>query len=374
MNAEGVSELIGHIYDAAVEPERWPAAFERLGEALGGAAFVMSALHRSKGMLFGVVTGQDPESTRILRTRYYLPGTNPLVAAMPGLPVGKLVARRTVHGDEAYFRGELYNEVFRPQALAHRAVACLHRTEEVVCPLGILQPRRQAEFSGDEWRVLETLIPHLRRGVKMTLRTIALQDAALVATGALDRVAAGIFVADGRGRIVHLNGAAERLVHEQDGLRLREGELAAWRHGESLALREAIAAALERPQDPACALLIHRPGGGRPYLATVAPLSARLAPRLCGSAVGAIVIVGDPSSRPAPRERLLRELFGLSAKEAQLAMALLDGQRLEEHASGRGISHNTAKSQLRAVFAKTRTSRQSELVRLLNAVPVLHDG
>jgi DNA-binding CsgD family transcriptional regulator len=44
---------------------------------------------------------------------------------------------------------------------------------------------------------------------------------------------------------------------------------------------------------------------------------------------------------------------------------LLHGERLEDYAARAGISMNTARTHLKSIFAKTETTRQAELVRLL---------
>ena len=55
--------------------------------------------------------------------------------------------------------------------------------------------------------------------------------------------------------------------------------------------------------------------------------------------------------------------------EARLAAVLAEGMSLVEAAKALGIAHNTAKVQLRAVFAKTGVHRQAQLVALLAALP-----
>ena len=50
---------------------------------------------------------------------------------------------------------------------------------------------------------------------------------------------------------------------------------------------------------------------------------------------------------------------------AALVQLLLMGHSLEEAADVRGVTMNTARSQLKHVFAKTDTKRQGELVRLI---------
>lgn len=69
--------------------------------------------------------------------------------------------------------------------------------------------------------------------------------------------------------------------------------------------------------------------------------------------------------------RQLMSLFGLSAAEARLARALCHGETLEEFAGCQGVKLPTIKTQLRAVFAKTKTDRQVTLVSLITGIPPL---
>jgi DNA-binding CsgD family transcriptional regulator len=54
-----------------------------------------------------------------------------------------------------------------------------------------------------------------------------------------------------------------------------------------------------------------------------------------------------------------------TAAEARLANALLDGQSLTDFSERVGVSINTARKQLAAIFAKTGTNRQAALVAWL---------
>jgi len=67
----------------------------------------------------------------------------------------------------------------------------------------------------------------------------------------------------------------------------------------------------------------------------------------------------------------LGTLFGLTAAEARLAVTLMEGRSLSEASEVRGLSRETVKSQLSAIFSKTDTKRQGELIRLLARVPAL---
>jgi DNA-binding CsgD family transcriptional regulator len=61
----------------------------------------------------------------------------------------------------------------------------------------------------------------------------------------------------------------------------------------------------------------------------------------------------------------LRAEFGLTKAEARLALRLAEGSSLASAAQTFGVKLTTIRSQLQQVFAKTGTSRQSELVAML---------
>lgn len=61
----------------------------------------------------------------------------------------------------------------------------------------------------------------------------------------------------------------------------------------------------------------------------------------------------------------LQSRFGFTAAEARLAGALLAGQPLAGASRALGVSVMTARSHLRSMFAKTRTHRQADLLRVL---------
>lgn len=83
----------------------------------------------------------------------------------------------------------------------------------------------------------------------------------------------------------------------------------------------------------------------------------------------AVLIFSDPASLRAEHEqpeKILKKIYGLTPAEARLACALGAGEKLADYAGRTGVSLNTAKTQLRQVYAKTGCSRQALLIRLLS--------
>jgi DNA-binding CsgD family transcriptional regulator len=87
----------------------------------------------------------------------------------------------------------------------------------------------------------------------------------------------------------------------------------------------------------------------------------------------AIVFIGDGAADPVPVQ-LLQAVFRLTPTQAALAREIARGDGIEAAATRLGISRATARAHLAAVFTKTKTTRQAELVRLLlRCIPQLRE-
>jgi DNA-binding CsgD family transcriptional regulator len=80
----------------------------------------------------------------------------------------------------------------------------------------------------------------------------------------------------------------------------------------------------------------------------------------------AVVILIDLSSCKRVSEETLRMAFQLTEAESRVAARLGTGQSVDDVAAELKLTKETIRGQLKAVFAKTQTHRQGELVALLN--------
>jgi DNA-binding CsgD family transcriptional regulator len=173
----------------------------------------------------------------------------------------------------------------------------------------------------------------------------------------------GILVTGRDGRIVFSNRAAEML------LRLRKDS----RAGSDAIDQRQITAPLDRQ-----IRAVIRRGQGRTegHIATTTfrghPLFLLVA--RCGAANDAMDIVFVSESVRHLRHDLsaIAPLFALSRAETRLLHALLRGDTIAAYAKHADITLNTAKGYLKELFRKTSTGRQSDLVRLILANPILH--
>ena len=103
----------------------------------------------------------------------------------------------------------------------------------------------------------------------------------------------------------------------------------------------------------------------------VAPLGPEMTLAAQHQAPAALILITDLDRRPEVLGRRLVELFGLTAAEACLAVALVAGKRLEDIAEERGVRMPTLRTQMRAVLDKTGTDRQADLMRLIVGLPAV---
>jgi DNA-binding CsgD family transcriptional regulator len=80
--------------------------------------------------------------------------------------------------------------------------------------------------------------------------------------------------------------------------------------------------------------------------------------------MGIELVIEVPEDK-AKRVERLGQHYDLTASEALLALHIADGGDTGGYAAARQVSRNTVRNQLQAVFDKTGTRRQAELVRLL---------
>jgi DNA-binding CsgD family transcriptional regulator len=92
---------------------------------------------------------------------------------------------------------------------------------------------------------------------------------------------------------------------------------------------------------------------------------------LAGSNGVSIVMLLSRESASRPNPARLQQMFGLTCAEVQLAVSLASGQTPLEIARRNKVSRTTIRSHLAALFSKTETNRQSELVALLNHISIL---
>jgi DNA-binding CsgD family transcriptional regulator/PAS domain-containing protein len=218
---------------------------------------------------------------------------------------------------------------------------------------------------------LQVLLPSLRDAARLNVGLIDAGYRSALGRGSIDLLATGAIFTDRDGRIIDANRAGEQILIAGDGLTMRNGQvISARRSFETAKLARLIAnaAAAEGSVPSAGSMLITRDHGRPPYVVRVAPASGGLT----GDDLPmAMLVISTPEERLVSQGEL-SELYGLSPVESRIALALARGKRLTELAGEFGVQITTLRSQLSSILTKCEVERQSDLVRLISTIPVVH--
>ncbi|MEM6747857.1 MAG: response regulator [Pseudomonadota bacterium] len=189
-------------------------------------------------------------------------------------------------------------------------------------------------------------------------------------SAALNQLSLGVVVTDREGSVQFMNKSAAALLAERDGLFIcTRNRCRASTPQETQSLHEHIGNVIDhRATDhDTRALSIIRPSMKRSYTMFVAPLTERQDQTSGGKM--AVLFISDPETQSMPTIDNLVVLYGLSRSQAKIVHGLALGLRLEEAADEAGVTTSTARTYLKQAFAKTGTTRQSELIKLVLASP-----
>lgn len=359
-----VDRLVGQIYDAAVEPRRWPQVLEILSDFLDGAATKLTFQNVRTLRSEASSVRMPPEADRTYAQYYYK--TNVFLPRIAKLRAGTLIPVWNLLPREVYQRSEFYNDFCRPGDMCHPIGVVLANESDVRVVFTCGRAKAAGEFEPEHLDRLCRIGPHLVRAASVRLRLSRSEIAKHANAEALDRVAQGVLIVAANGEILFANRAAESLLAEADGIRTEKSALRASTPADSAQFQRLIAAAAERSDGAGGVMALVRPVPRRPLSVLVAPLNIESNWFVTGHPA-AIVFVADPDSVPRTERDQLRNLYRLTPAEADVAMAIARGEGLQAAADELEISLTTARTHLQHVFEKTETRRQAELVRLIAA-------
>lgn len=356
-----VDQLIGQIYDAAVEPGRWPQVLEIISDFLEGAATKLTFQNVRTSRSEANSVRMPPEADHTYAQYYYK--TNVFLQRLAKLRAGTLIPVWNLLPRDVYQRSEFYNDFCEPNDMCHPIGVVLANQPDVRVVFTCGSAKAAGEFEPEHLDRLRRIGPHLVRAASMSLRLSGSEIARNANAEALDRVAQGVLVVSANAEILFANRAAESLLAEADGIRAEKSVLRASARADVPQFHRLIAAAAERSGDAGGIMALSRPVPRRPLSILVAPLTTESTWFVLGG--GAIVFVADPDSAPQIEQDHLRKLYRLTSAEAAVAIAIARGVGLQAVADELEVSLTTARTHLQHVFEKTSTRRQAELVRLV---------
>lgn len=358
---KNVDALIADLYDTALTGAQWQTVLTRAAEAFDSSHSLIYTPHASPqqgGFFFS--HNVAPEAIAAHESHY-----RPLDlwtrghGTRKGGCEGGFIGEMFVPFDELT-RSEFYADFLRPQGLHHLVTSVVHERPRAgqLVSFAMFRGPRQPAFEESHRLLSERLGPHIQRALLVRERLRCLEQDRRIDTAMLDRAPVALFLVDRAGKVRRMTETAETLVARANHLHMRHGFLQAVESTGSLAkaIREVAAGGGE----PFSRLLsvVDKTGEDRIHV-----LVARADTSLPGHAY---VLVGPVASTGAASlAGHLQPQYGLTPAEVRLCELLQDGRSTNDIADLHAVKRSTVVSQLKSVFLKTGTSRQSHLMKLL---------
>jgi DNA-binding CsgD family transcriptional regulator/PAS domain-containing protein len=368
MRAETLSDIIGTIYECVLEPERWSRALHCIS-MLGESAASSIVVHDRHGAAASRVFehGADQSYLRLYFEKLAAAKASPRDSSYLR-HVGDLATMTMICGEREPLHSDFYLKWVRPLGFRDMIGVLVLRSGKRLAWFSVARSEIQAFYGDEEMRLMSLLAPHICRAFLITdaldLRTVS----ASRLEQTVDSLAAGVFLTEQGGRISYMNASAERLVKSGSVLRATNGRLTAVRTRARTALAKALTQSVDgkAPAKTGGHAVALPDEEGTGLVANVLPLEWREGRNPLSALPGAAaVIVQDPAEPPPLAGRAFADLYGFTDAELRVLQVIVRGLAPQEIADDLQLSITTVKTHLRNIFAKTNTSRQVDLIRLL---------
>ncbi len=374
ISPEKVSELIGLIYDCALDPARWPLALDAFRSALDFANAVLALQELPSGrQLLNATAGIDPHW--LSRVAAYDLDVMMLWGGPERIlqyPLDEPIIYSRVEGLPPLHHSRYYSEWLQPQGIDDAAVIGFAREPAMIGSITFGRHTTAGPTSDHEITILRLIAPHFRRAAAISklldLKTIS----ARTFEATLDSLSAGVVLVDEQLGVVHANAAADAMLRSADPITAHGGRLATLASVSTNSLHGAVTqAARERHR------LGHRGIGiplrrkdGSPCVIHVLPMGdGDVRPGLRRRAQAALFIASASTPPQMPRAALTL-FYDLTNAEAQVFELIVDGKTQSQIAHALGVAPSTVKTHLRHVFDKTGCNRQADLIKLAASLVV----
>ena len=364
MDDQGLTQMIGEIYDAVLESSRWSIVLAKIAKFVGGqAAGLLSKDAVSKSGNVYYQAGIDPCYVQLYSETYWK--FDP-VARLPDCEVEQIVSVPDLVSYNDFRVGRFYREWAEPQGWVDAANAVLEKTKTSCVYLAVLRNAAAGMVDDEMRRRMKLIVPHVRRAVR-TGKVIDLKQAeAATFADILDGLSPAVILVDAEGKIVHGNAASQTVLEKGDFLRSVQGRLTATDAQADEALHGAIVAAGADTGEKASAVPLI--GGSRTdrFVAHVLPLTIgeqrKIGPT---SKAVAALFVRKAEFETAPPSEVIGKTYNLTPTELRVLRAIVKLGGVRQVAGNLGVADTTVKTHLGRLFEKTGVSRQADLIKLV---------
>ncbi len=224
------------------------------------------------------------------------------------------------------------------------------------------------DFDEQDKEFVRLLVPHLEQAIKYFTRLHKLESERDLYANTVNQLSVGTMILDSDGKVLDINEKAQGIISLNDGVSVINGFIDLGIPRKTAELKSHIRSVLNAQHTERTALVkavsVERRSGDRDFSLVVKPIPT--AQWYEGKTIPAVAIfISDPDAVIAAPESTLSTLFGLTNAEATVSLLLANDLSLDDVAEELGITRNTVRAHLRAIFSKTGVTKQTMLVRMI---------
>jgi DNA-binding CsgD family transcriptional regulator len=375
MDRRRSSHIVPEIYEASIDPVHWDYVVSMIAKLTKSSSACL--YYRNKATnIATAIANYGLNDDQIAGFDKHLDSLDQLLSAGEKFNPDEAAFRLLDAHDSPSTSAEsaIYEAWMGPNNFHYIGGAQFVDTETHKAGLIILRGKKDDGWSEGEIRVIDEILPHLNRALKIHSEFTHLrlkQDALLKG---LDRFVIGLILYDRNARPVYINPTARTIIETHPALDMHDGDLLLVNAEDEKNLRKTIIETAEIDPDDSwrqsVAIGITHPDAELPLPLLVTPMHAHLITTdLDYEGARVAVFLSDPNLQQPISIDSLVSVYNLTPSEAQVAISLANGHSIDQIAHKSNHSAHTIRSQLKSVFRKTGVSRQSELIKLLLTGP-----
>ncbi|MBC3806977.1 hypothetical protein H8K52_06410 [Undibacterium seohonense] len=358
-----IDDIISNFYEGIIDPSKQTNALRQLADLYGSEHVAITSLHK-RHKATSVIQSSGLSDDAVFAFQNYYHVLEPSLAFLHQFVRGQWYVDYEQIGRKAMANSEFYQDFMRPNGFGALSVTPLLSDQNLDCFLTVQYKNIDKSEKSNDLRNIKSLLPHLQRSLQLQSHFDSLKLDKQLLASSLHASSLGMIIVC-ENRIVHfINQAAESILRRRHEIKIT---------GNKFEVPNSSSNKVVNAINAACGIKGPRVSSGIKLGLNnqlnlhliVTPLPSFFHPHHTFSNNFALIVVQDLSIPMHTKEFLLTQMYGLSVAEARVTCALLKGSTPKQIATDSGVAISTIRSQLKSIFSKTGTTKQTELMQIL---------